>query len=247
MGHKKNINICETESLHYICKRIGPAKVLVKAKKNQMLFSAFPAKRTKEILTEIKKIYPQMTPAKNVFETTLANNNPVVHPQSILLNMHMVERKLFPYHETIGGGLCRNYGITKGMAGVMESIDREKVALGKELGLKIIKMKDAIKLYYGIEGKDLYEAIYNCYAYHTQLAPTSITHRYVTEDVPYGLVPFASLGNQLGVSVPTIQAMATVGSAATGIDFWNEGMTMKKLGLANKSAEELNEFVENGN
>ncbi|HEC92841.1 MAG TPA: hypothetical protein ENI51_07625, partial [Candidatus Atribacteria bacterium] len=98
-----------------------------------------------------------------------------------------------------------------------------------------------------VEGKDLYEAIYNCFAYHTQLAPTSIKHRYVTEDVPYGLVPFASLGNQLEVPVPTIKAMATIGCAATGIDFWKEGMTMEKLGLANKSVKELNEYVENGN
>jgi len=246
IGYRKDLNICETESLHYICKRIGPAKVLVKAKKDQMLFSVFPAKQTKKILKEIKKIYPQMISAKNVLETTLANNNSVVHPQSILLNMHMVERKLFPYHEIIGGGLCRNYGVTKGMARIMEGVDREKVMLGERLGLKIMKMKDAIKVYYGVEGKDLYEAIYNCFAYHTQLAPTSIKHRYVTEDVPYGLVPFASLGNQLEVPVPTIKAMATIGSVATGIDFWNDGMTMEKLGLANKSAKELNEYVENG-
>jgi len=246
MGCEKQINICETESLHYICKRIGSAKVLVKAKKNQMLFSVFPAKRTNKLLKEIQKIYPQMIPAKNVLETTLANNNPVVHPQSILLNMHMVERKLFPFHDTIDGGLCRNYAVTQGMARVMEGIDREKVALGEKLDLKIMKMRDAIKMYYGIEGKNLYESIYNCFAYHTQLAPTSINHRYVTEDVPYGLVPFVSLGDQIDVPVPTIKAMATIGSTATGMDFWNNGMTMKKLGLESKSVEELKMYVENG-
>ena len=246
MGVEKDVTICETESLIYTCKITGPAQIFVKGKKEKMLIAAFPATRNKTAIEDLKKIYPKLVPAQNVLETTFANGNPTLHPQSVLLNLYRVERKFYPYSEVMGGPFYSSYDITPGMAGVMEAVDREKNALGEKFGLKIATLKDTLFAFYGATGKDLYETILNCYAYQAQTGPTSLQHRYVAEDVPFALVPFASMGNQLGVPVPTINGMAAIACAATRIDYWSKGLTMEKLGLAGKTIEEIKEYVNTG-
>jgi len=37
--------------------------------------------------------------------------------------------------------------------------------------------------------------------------------------------------------------MAAIACAATGNDYWSKGLTMEKLGLAGKTAEEIIEYV----
>lgn len=247
MGVNKDIIICEAESLIYACRINGPAQVNIMGKKKKILVAAFPGNRTEQIVKELKNIFPAFLPARNIMETTLANVNPPLHPQSVLLNLYRVERKFYPYYEKTGGPFCSCYDITPGMAGVMEAVDKEKIALGKKVGIKIASLKDTLKDFYGAEGKDLYETILNCYAYQKQIAPTSLEHRYVVEDVPFALVPFAYMGDQLGIPVPTIKGMVAIANAATKINFWNTGFTMEKLGLARKSAEEIKEYLETGN
>ena len=245
-GVKKELTICETESLIYACKKTGPAQIFVKGKKDKLLLGIFPTSKTVQTIEHLKKIFPQFVPAENVLETTFANGNPSIHPQSILLNLYRIERKFYPYFEKIGGLMYNCYDITPGMAYVMEAVDREKISLGGIFGLKIVTIKDTLTAYYGATGKDLYETILNCYAYQIQLPPTSLKHRYIDEDIPYALVPFASLGDQMGIPVPTIKGMVAIACAATKIDYWSKGLTMEKLGLADKTTEEIIECVNTG-
>lgn len=247
IGVEKDVTICETESLIYACETTGPAQIFVKGKKDKLSFAVLPASRTVETIEHLKKIYPQLVPARNVLETTFSNPDSIIHPQSILLNMYRVERKFYPYFESIGGLMYSNYDITPGMAKVMEAVDREKIALGEKFGLKIATLKDTIFAFYGATGKDLYETILNCYVYQAQTGPTSLKHHnYVAQDIPFGLVPFAFLGEQIGVPVPTIKGMVAIACAATDNDYWRKGLTMEKLGLASKTAKEIMEYVDTG-
>ncbi len=244
MGIQKDITIAETESLIYNCTKLGGAKVRNKGQKEKMLVSVFPGKKKEEIFNEIQKIYPQFLPAKNVLETTLVNVNPPLHPQSVLLNLYRVERKFYPFDEKLNKPVEKAYDVTPGMARVMEQVDMERLKIGEKLGLKLNSLKKTLGIFYGAKGKDLYETISTCYAYQVQGAPTSLKDRYVTEDVPYGLVPYTLLGEQLGMSVNTIRAMATIGCATTGRDFWKEGLDMEAVGLAGKNEKEILDFLE---
>ena len=247
MNIKKEITICETESLIYASKRINrelaPAFSLITGKKEKLLLAVLPSKRTTEVLKELNKIYPQLTPAKNVLETTLTNINPPFRPLSLLLNLYRVERKFYPYFESIGGPLCSNYDVTPGMANAMEAVDRERISIGKKLGLEIKSLKDTLQTFYGGKEKNLYETILNVYAYRTNDGPTTLNHQYITEDVPFGLVPNALLGDQIKVTTPTTRAMVEIGCAATGKDYWNLGLTMEKLGINNMNVKEINNYI----
>jgi opine dehydrogenase len=245
-GVKKDITIAETESLIYACKKSGPAQVLVKDFKRSLAIASLPAKRIPKVMELLSKIYPQLTPATNVLETSFSNLNPVLHPPSVLLNLYRVEAKFYPYSPEVGGPLCRCYDVTPAMANVMEAVDKERMTIGNKLGLNLKNLKTVLSIYYGATGKDLYETILNAPPYQKQLAPTSLDHRYVTEDVPYGLVPLAQLGKQLGVETPTIEALITIASAESGKNFWREGLTLEEIGLAGKTTEEIITYVERG-
>jgi len=243
LGIEKDIAIAETESLFYNCAKLGNAKVRNKGQKNEILVSVFPGKKKKDTITELKKIYPLFVPAKNVLETTLANINPTLHPESVLLNLYRVERKFYPFDEKLNKPVLKAYDLTPGMTRLVKQIDMERVALGKKFGLKINTLKETLEIWYDAKGEDLYETITNCYAYQVQGAPSSLEDRYVTEDIPYSLVPYTSLGEQIGIPVDTIRAMATIGCAITGRDFWKEGLDMKAVGLDGKSVLEIIDFL----
>jgi len=243
LGVNKNVNIAETESLIYNCTKLGGAKVYNKGNKEHLLVSFLSAIKKEEIFKKLKKIYPQFTLADNVLQTTLANGNPSLHPMSVLLNLYRVERKFYPFDEKLNKPVEKAYDVTPGMARVMEAVDMEKVAMGEKLGIKVPSIKTQIEVFYGAKGSNLYETLLNCYAYQVQGAPTSLKDRYVTEDVPYGLVPYALLGQQIGVPVNHLEAMAYIGCAVTGKDFWNEGMNMGKAGLAGMTADEIKAYI----
>lgn len=235
----KNVIIVETESLIYNCTKLGGAKIYNKGTKDSIFISALPAKDNKRVFEKLNKIYPQFKLADNVLKTTLANGNPSLHPMSVLLNLYRVERKFYPFDEKLNKPVEKAYDITPGMARVMEAVDKEKLAIGEKLGVRIPTIQTQIEAFYGAKGNNLYETVLNCYAYEVQGAPTSLEDRYVTEDVPFGLVPFALLGEQIGVPIDNVKAMATIGCAVTGKNFWEKGMNMEKAGLAGMSAEEI--------
>ena len=62
-------------------------------------------------------------------------------------------------------------------------------------------------------------------------APAALDARYVTEDVPYGLVPIAELGRLASVPTPVAQALTVLASAALGRNFAGEGRTLERMGL----------------
>ena len=89
----------------------------------------------------------------------------------------------------------------------------------------------------------MYELLQNNEPYRGLKPPRDLSHRFVVEDIMSGLVPIASLGDQLGVPTPMIDAFIEIGSVAAGRDFRVEGRTVEKLGLAGKTVEEIHDYI----
>ena len=71
-------------------------------------------------------------------------------------------------------------------------------------------------------------------------AQPQLDHRYLNEDVGYGLVFMSKLGEQIGIATPGIDAVITVASIVMARDYMAEGLrTPESLGIANRSADEL--------
>jgi opine dehydrogenase len=77
--------------------------------------------------------------------------------------------------------------------------------------------------------------------------PYSLDARHLTEDVPYGLVTWASLGRMLSVPTPASDAIITLASVLNGEDYWALGRTVDKMGInPTWSKVRLKEYLEEG-
>jgi opine dehydrogenase len=233
-GIKKDILIAETECLIYATRLIEPAKSQVVMTKGEVLLSALPAKDTDSVLKIINKAYPQFVGASNVFDTSINNVNFVVHPTVVILNASRIEQK-GPYE-------CMVYDASPAVGKVMEAVDREKMLVADALGLDSLPAKEIFRRYYDAKGNTLFETLQEAYKTPMQSADT-LKYRYVSEDVPYGLVPLASLGKSLGVSTPVIRGIIEISSAMNDTDYWLEGRTVEKMGLTGLNSEEIIKLV----
>ena len=73
-----------------------------------------------------------------------------------------------------------------------------------------------------------------------------MTSRFITEDVPYGLVLISSIGKRFNVPTPTVDAIIHLASVLNGADYRSEGITLEKLGLGDMTKEEIEEYLREG-
>jgi hypothetical protein len=69
--------------------------------------------------------------------------------------------------------------------------------------------------------------------------PHSVHDRMFTEDVPFGMLPAASLGRFFKIDMPVCESIITLTSKACKQDFWGLGRTLTSLGIHFNSVEEL--------
>jgi opine dehydrogenase len=74
-------------------------------------------------------------------------------------------------------------------------------------------------------------------------SPSTLDTRYLTEDLPFGLVPWASIGRTWGMPTPMMDAMIHTASVMLDRDFFSEGIKVEDLGSEAKSPQELADFV----
>jgi opine dehydrogenase len=192
----------------------------------------------------IKPLFPDIRKATSVIETALSNMNAVFHPPGMIMNAGWIQR-------TNGGFLFYKEGMTDAPGRVTTEVDSERIAIAKALGVPYITFLDSFHKA-GLTTKeardsgDVSRACEESAPNATIRSPSSLDHRYVHEDVGYGLVPMAALGRLAGVATPTIDSLVQLASLSVGIDYARDGLTLEKLGLAGKSPAELVRFVTEG-
>lgn len=243
-GYRGPVKTCETVSLTYVTRMEGPATVGVYSYIKQLGFGALPGKHTDELYDLIKLLYPEIRKATSVVETALGNMNAVFHPPGMVLNAGWIEH-------TDGGFLFYKEGMTDSVGRVTAAVDAERVAIAKALGVPHVTFLDAffnagLTTQAARDSGDISRACKESAPNATIKSPSSLDHRYLHEDVGYGLVPMAALGRLAGVPTPTIDALVHLAGLLVGVDYARDGLTLERLGLAGKTPAELLRFVSEG-
>ncbi len=76
--------------------------------------------------------------------------------------------------------------------------------------------------------------------------PPSLENRYVTEDIPYGLVAWASVGDAVAVATPMMDALIALGSVIMGKDCRKEGRNLDRMGLKGLDLQQIKTFLDKG-
>jgi opine dehydrogenase len=238
------LKTCETVTLTYIVRMEGPAVVNIYSYTKRLAFAAFPGKHAAELHGAIKTLYPEITPVSSVLETGLGNINAIFHPPGMIMNTGWIEHSK-------GDFLFYRDGITESIGRVTAAVDDERLAVAHKLG---VPARSFLETFYNaglttkeaLESGDISRACRESAPNRTIKSPPTLDHRYVHEDVGYGLVPFAALGRLAGVATPTIDALIALASVASGIDYRSSGLTLDKMGLAGLAADRLADFLEHG-
>jgi opine dehydrogenase len=191
------------------------------------------------VVRALQVAFPQFIPGDNVIKTSMDNIGAVFHPAVTVLNAGRIESTSGDFEFYIDG-------ITPSVARVLELIDAERVAVAAAMGFQAITARQWLYLAYDAAGRNLYEAIRANHGYKGITAPITINTRYLDEDVPFSLVPIASLGQMFNVPTPMIDAIIRLASAMNERDYWAEGRTVERLGLAGRSLREIRYLVVEG-
>lgn len=235
---------CETGTLPYICRMDDPALVRITQPSRHQAFAAFPARETKRLAALIEPLFPMIRPVGSVLETVFPYTNAIHHPPAFLCNAGRVE--------STGGDYYHYYdGITPSVGRLIDRLDAERLAVANALDCDPAPLPDHfLRMGYTTEAaRDLglaYEVFHQSEADRWIRAPSTLEHRFFTEDVPYGLVPLSELGRLAGVPTPVIDAMIEICSALMGRDFRAEGLTLDRIGLSGATPEALHALLQDG-
>jgi len=224
----------ESHTLPYAVRITGPAAITVFLKLSTSMFVAgLPRAGTDRLYELIAEVWPATVKADSVMQTTLQNGNPVIHPAVTLLNAARIER-------TGGDFLFYEDGVTEGVGRLIEAVDDERLAIAAALGVTVLS-EPAIGVEQGYMTEENYSTGYSTAPGFLGIAAQSqLDHRYLTEDVGYGLVFFSDLAARLDVPTPAMDALITVASVVLARDFRGEGKrTLATLGLDGLSPEQL--------
>ncbi len=232
--------VAETLSLPYACRKVSPVHVDVSGVKTLLPLAAFPGRLTATLVEALGTVFPRgVRAAASVLETSLNNLNAMAHPVPMLLNVGWIE--------ATGGAFAFYFdGVTPSVSMAMEAVDGERLAILEALGLEPVSMNEWDRRLYGLVGATAHE-INQASAVHRGIrAPASLEARYLTEDIPFGLAPIASIGRELGVPTPTTSLFLDLATLLLGDRVLEGARSAASLGLAGLTAAGMTAFAESG-
>ncbi|HAI20561.1 MAG TPA: hypothetical protein DCM14_01455 [Clostridiales bacterium UBA8153] len=233
MRPRLRLNIVETHTLPYGTRLVEPGHVALLLTAPVVLASALPAARNPEVIPALSAYFPCVKPGGNAIAAALSNPNPMVHPPGSLLNVGRIQY-------TNGEFWMYREGITEAVARVIRAIYEELAQVAKAYQSELLPFQDGdFRTTASIMGASFVAPFDTIGAIAAVKGPTSIHHRYITEDLPYGLVPASQLARKAGLSTPLVDSIVHLGSSVCGVDFWKSGRTLETLGLAGLSVEEI--------
>jgi opine dehydrogenase len=228
-----SVRIAETHTLQYAVRLLeaGRVHVFLKLKAGNLL-AALPGRYTADILQMVADVYPGLEPAHSVIQTSLQNANPVIHTAVSLTNAARIEGA--------GDFLFYEEGVTDSVGRVIEAVDRERIAIGERLGITILSDPE-IGMRQGYMKENNYGSAYRKAPGFLDIpAQPQLDHRYINEDVGYGLVFMSGLAKQVGVETPSIDAIIQITSVLMNRDYATEALrTPESLGISGLTVEEL--------
>jgi opine dehydrogenase len=238
-GCTADVIVAEAGTFVFASRSTGPAQARIFRRKNAVPLAALPATRTGHVLETVCEAYPQFIPVPNVLHTSLDNMGAIFHPALTLLNAGWIER-------TKGDFQFYIEGVTRSTAHVLEVLDRERVTIAAALGVRARPALRWLKDAYSAKGETLYEAIQGNPGYQGIKAPRNLRHRYIFEDVPFSLVPLASLGVQFGVDTWAIDAMIRLACVIHATNYFERGRTVEDMGLKGLRVSEVKRYIQDG-
>jgi len=239
-GIKKDVVLAESDTVPVPSRSLSPCEVKIVCDCIRFWAATLPAKNADKVVNDLKPLYPAAEPAENVMATSLSNPNTSVHPIATLLNAGWIDtlRENFYLYQT-----GTTYSIAKGIKAVYNEMQN----VANAMGVQVLQYPEHTFWERSTIMGAYYKAPFDSEsAVASASGPPSMKDRYISEDVPYGMVPIVLIGRQFDVPTPIMDAVINIASVINETDYWQEGRSLEELGIAGLSRDELLKVAENG-
>ncbi|WP_186421263.1 NAD/NADP octopine/nopaline dehydrogenase family protein [Bosea sp. CS1GBMeth4] len=220
-------------------RKSGPRGVHVSGIRARLDVATLPQRHAEAGLALCRALFgDRFEPRPDVLAIMLSNLNPPAHMATMLGNLTRAEQ----------GEDWPNYGsITQGVGRIIDAMDAERLSLARAFGLEVRSVQDHYRLSFGVEPGPVGEMAAAVYRKRPELlGPKSLDTRFITEDVPFGLVPLDLLGAIAGMELPLHRAGIALFDAICARDFRAENDLLPALGLAGLTPAELHRQLREG-
>ena len=166
----------------------------------------------------------------DVLGVTLANVNPIAHAAEVLPNLTRIDRQ-----EAWALFGC----MTASAARMCAALDAERLRVAAAFGADVRSIEAHYRLSYHVEGADIAELAAAIHAKYGGVGPPTLEHRYVLEDVPFGLLVIEALARCAGVDVPNVSGSIALLSSAYGRDLRADNALLADLAVAQSTPDRL--------
>jgi opine dehydrogenase len=220
----------ETGTLPWLARKRGPSEVAITIRAVRLPTGVYPVKEKDKAMAVIREAFPAVEPCGNALSGALMNAGPVIHPPLILMNAGPLEASDdYDIH---------NEGTQPAVRAVTDRLDTERIAVREALGFTAphYPLKDhytSDRWMYGDAHKKLVDS-------GDWREPVPLReHRYMTEDVVFGLAFLVSVARWARVPAPVAEGLLAIASAILNRNLSAGERTLEALGLASLSKDEL--------
>ena len=231
--------VAEANNLPYDTRLVEPGRVMLYGF-NNINIAFMPTYRGEAMFEQVKALHPFVRMYDDVLEAGLSIVNPAFHAGLCLFSINDIEnwpkRPFFLYE----------HGVTPSSVKMNIELDKERKAIGRVFGYSLRPIEDFANLAEDYTWRDLYKAIHGDISLTSISGPHNIDSRYLTEDAPYGLVPWSHIGRLAGVKTTYIDTIVNIYNVIHEKNWWEEGRNMQDLGLDGMSVAETKNYLRSG-
>jgi len=220
-----DLTIVEAQSSFIDCRITEPGFIKAGFRNVRNPLGIYPKKNSAYAIEKLDKLGFPFVYLPSVTEAALHNPNLIVHTVGAIMSIPRIEKTngdYCMYHEVFTTSVWR----------LLEALDKEKMDVMEKMGCKRMPYAEACKFRNTLDdSRDAKEVFYWYAGMPTRAkGPTDVNSRYITEDVPQGLVLLESLGKKYNVPTPVCTALIEIASAALGRDMRENARTVERLG-----------------
>ncbi|MGS1096305.1 NAD/NADP octopine/nopaline dehydrogenase family protein (plasmid) [Aquamicrobium terrae] len=220
-------------------RQLSPTSVNVNTVRKQVDLATVPVSQSERGLAVCKDLFgDRFLDRGDLMAIALSNLNPQNHMGIALGNMTRMER---------GETWSQGQNVTPKVGRLLERLDQERIAIATKLGLDVRNIFQHFHLSFHVPISSISQMNQEMHAAgNGGSGPSTADTRYVTEDVPFGLVMTAKIGRLAGCPAELHESGIRIFSAMYDRDFTAENDLLNTLDLDAMSLDELMTLCRNG-
>ncbi|WP_145738280.1 NAD/NADP octopine/nopaline dehydrogenase family protein [Saccharopolyspora dendranthemae] len=233
-GGAPEVDVVETDAL-FAARPDGDDGVRVLGTKRWNLVSGATPGAVERRAPVIREWFPWLESATNLVHRGLTDFGAVAHAPIALANLGTIDRgeELLFYLD----------GVSDRTVALLREVEQEFREVAAAYGAELMPMPEVLDRYYGCTTTSLLAAMRSAEPYKAILAPESLDHRFLHEDIASTLVPLEALAAKAGIDTPMVGSIITVMSTLSGKSFRRSGRTLERLGWADLDHQEIRRLL----